>query len=154
MQEIKALLRRFRIWTHHLEKVANEIGEGNLKYRPMPESNTAAWMLVHLIQQYKDFLELVDDDDHPLDKLPPASEKDLSEQQFTYIFNVLQDYRQAFFTAIEKLGKTDQLDSGVPAGEDKSWRDLIYTVVSHEIYHCGQLAYIAKILQQKADQID
>ena len=154
MQEIKALLRRYKIWNHHLEKVANEIGEGNLEYSPMPESNSAAWILVHLIQHYREFLELIEDADELLAALPVADDDMLAGTPFAQIFALLQEYRQAFFAEIKRLGDNELLDSEVPAGEDKTWRDLIYSVVSHEIYHCGQLAYIAKILQQKAKSTD
>ena len=149
MKEIKALLRRYRIWEHHLEKVANEIGENELLYRPMPESNSAAWILVHLIQNYRDFLELVKDE--ALADMPHPSEEELAEMPFSQVFVLLQEYRAEFFRQVDVLGEKEQLDVAAPAGEDKSWRDLIHSIVSHEIYHCGQLAYIARILQQRTN---
>lgn len=150
MKDINALLRRYRIWEHHLEKVANEIGENELLYRPMPESNSAAWILIHLIRNYRDFLELVKDDS--LDDLPLPSEDELVEMPFSQVFALMQEYRSAFFRQVERLGEEDLLDIVAPAGEDKSWRDLVHTIVSHEVYHCGQLAYIARILQQRANK--
>jgi uncharacterized damage-inducible protein DinB len=149
MQEIKSLMQRFKIWNHHLEKVANEIGEKELQYRPMPESNSAAWILVHLIGNYHEFLQLIKSEDVSEGKLEVPSEEQLMKMPFSQAFSIVQDYREAFLREIERLSEKNLIDETAPAGEDKTWRDLIYSVMHHEIYHCGQLAYIAKVLQQK-----
>lgn len=152
MEELRHLLRRYRIWNHHLEKLCNEIGENELLYRPMPESNSAAWIVAHLILHYREFLELTEspDGDNDLARLPNPGEEELGGMPFGQMFELLHAYRDAFLAAANQLGEQDALDKGAPAGEGKSWRDLIHTVVNHEIYHCGQLAYLARILQQKA----
>lgn len=150
MKDIKALLRRYRIWEHHLEKVATEIGENELLYRPMPESNSAAWILVHLIRNYHDFLGLAKNEDH--EDMPLPSEDELAKMPFSKVFALMQEYRSAFFRQVDRIGEESKLDEIAPAGEDKTWRDLIHSVISHEIYHCGQLAYIARILQQRANK--
>lgn len=152
MEELRQLLRRYKIWNQHLEKLCNEIGENDLLYRPVPESNSAAWIVAHLILHYREFLELIEtpSEEGPLSQLPNPGEDELAAMHFSQMFELMHAYRDAFIAAANRLGEQNALDNGAPAGEGKTWRDLVFAVVNHEIYHCGQLAYLARILQQKA----
>lgn len=152
MREIKPLLRRYRIWNQHLEKICNEIGENELAYRPMPESNSAAWVLVHLIKHYREFVELSAPDEAKelLADFAYPSEEELAKLPFSQIFFLLESTREVFIKEVKRLNEEEQLENVVPAGEGKTWEDLVHTVINHEVYHCGQLAYIARILQQKS----
>ena len=151
MSDLTTFLERYRIWNHHLEKVCMDIGTNSMQYRPMPESNSAAWILVHLLNHYKDFLKLSNDEEtrQNLEDLPVPSEKTLEQMPFSSIFTLSQEYRHMFLEEVKRLEKNGQIDTIIPAGEDKTWKDLVFAVVNHEIYHCGQLAYIARIIQQK-----
>ena len=152
MKELDTLLGRVRIWNQHLEKVCNEIGANELTFKPMPESNSAAWILVHLINGYREFVELSGPERTRdlLGDLPRPSEKELARLPFSKIFVLVEAYREAFMKEVERLRDADLLTRFCPAGEGKSWMDLVQAVTDHEIYHCGQLAYIARVLQQKA----
>ena len=120
----------------------------------MPESNSASWVIVHLISQYRDFLRLCENDEivARIDEFVASTQEDISRIPFSRIFSLLGDIQVSFREEIVKLENSNELDTGIPAGENMSWRDLIHRALNHEIYHCGQLAYIAKILQQKANK--
>jgi uncharacterized damage-inducible protein DinB len=152
MTELEKLLRRQKVWNHHLEKVCNEIGAGAMEYRPMPESNSAAWILLHMIDNYRDFVELSGPEraEELIGDLPRPSERELARMSLTRIIALLEAHRVAFLKEVERLSESGRLDGTCPAGEGKSWMDLIHSVTAHEVYHCGQLAYLARVLQQKA----
>lgn len=152
MNELTTFLERYRIWNHHLEKVCMDIGTASMQFRPVPESNSASWLLLHLLNNYKDFLSLSDNMEirKELEDLPIPSEDTLAQMSFSSIFTLAQEYRQMFLSEVKRLQKNGRIDTIVPAGEDKTWMDLVFAVINHEIYHCGQLAYIARIIQQKA----
>lgn len=152
MQDLTTFLERYRIWNYHLEKVCQDIGTASMQYKPVPESNSAAWILVHLLNQYKDFLNICDRSEvrAAMDELPSFTEKTLLDFPFSSIFTLAQEYRLIFLKEVKRLEKENLIDTIVPAGEDKTWMDLVFAVINHEIYHCGQLAYIARIIQQKA----
>jgi uncharacterized damage-inducible protein DinB len=152
MSELDNLLRRHRVWSHHLEKVCNEIGANELEFRPMPESNSAVWILNHIICGYRDFVEIAGPErtEELLGKLPRPSTAELAKMPLNRIFSLVEAYREAFLQEVERLRESMRLESTCPAGEGKTWLDLIHSVTSHEVYHCGQLAYLARVLQQKA----
>lgn len=154
MSELDNLLRRYRVWNHHLEKVCNEIGANELAFRPMPESNSAAWILLHIIDGYREFIELSGPDraEERLGKLPRPTESELVKMTFSKIFALVEAHRDAFFQDVDRLSESEHLGNICPAGEGKTWLDLIHTVTMHEIYHCGQLAYLARVMQQKAKE--
>ncbi len=152
MNELDNLLRRFRIWNQHLEKVCNEIGASELAYKPMPESNSAAWVLMHLIGSYREFIALSgpEREEDLLGSLPHPTEAELAGMPFSRIFSLVEGHREAFRREVARLRDSNSLAHFCPAGEGKTWIDLVQTVIDHEIYHCGQLAYIARVLHQKA----
>lgn len=152
MRELDQLLDRFKIWSQYLEKICNAIGERDLEYRPMPESNSAAWILSHLISHYREFVELTGPERarEKLSRLPAPSEKELAGMPFSAVLDIMREHRKVFLGEVERLRESDKLSFVCPAGEGKTWIDLILSVINHEIYHCGQLAYISKVLQQKA----
>jgi uncharacterized damage-inducible protein DinB len=152
MVELDRLLERFRVWSRHLEKICYAIGEREIEYRPMPESNSAAWILVHIITAFREFVELTGPENakERLGGLPAPKESDLVRMPFSSIMELMKAHREAFLEEVRRLRRSGNLETICPAGEGKSWLDLIISVINHEIYHCGQLAYISKVLQQKA----
>jgi uncharacterized damage-inducible protein DinB len=152
MSDLDSLFWRHRVWSHHLEKVCNELGANELEFRPMPDSNSAAWILRHIISGYREFVELAGPERAAelLGELPLPPEAELAKMPFSRIFALVDAHREAFQREIELLRETKRLESTCPAGEGKTWLDLIHSVTSHEIYHCGQLAYLVRVLQQKA----
>ena len=152
MSELNNLLRRHAVWSHHLQKVCDEIGACELAYKPMPESNSAAWILVHLIDNYREFVELAGPErsEEILGDLPRPTESSLARMGLRQALELLSDYREAFLALVEQLRSSERLEQTCPAGEGKSWLDLVYAVASHEVYHCGQLAYLSHVMQQKA----
>lgn len=152
MQDLDPAIRRYKIWNQHLEKVCHGIGENELHYRSMPESNSAAWILAHLIDNYREFVQLCgrEESKKHLEGLGVPDEREIAEWPFSRIFSLLNEYRRLFLDETERLDRAGRLNQVIPAGEGKTWLDLFHTVIHNEIYHCGQLAYIARILQQKA----
>jgi len=152
MLELGNFLERFRIWSQHLEKICYAIGERDLEYRPMPESNSAAWILAHLISSYSEFVELAGPERvrEQLADLPRPDESEIVEMPFASALELMKEYRDAFLLEVQRLRESGHLESVCPAGEGKTWIDLIISVINHEIYHCGQLAYISRVLQQRA----
>ena len=151
MGELDNLLRRHAIWSHHLEKVCNEIGANELEFRPMPESNTAAWILSHLIESYREFVQLsgARRAAELFGDLPHPDGEELARLPLLRIFALVDAHREAFLRQVEHLRDAGLLGGSSPAGEGMSWLDLIYKVTAHEVYHCGQLAYLARVLQQR-----
>jgi hypothetical protein len=154
MDKIEQTLRRYKIWSQHLEKLCNAIGENELLYQPMPESNSAAWVLVHLIRHHREFVELSSPErsEELLCELDHPDEQKLAAMPLSRTSLLLQDYSRIFIDAVRQLDASAQLSAEVPAGEDKTWLDLVHMLIHQVVYHCGQLAYIARILQQKADK--
>ena len=152
MSELNNLLRRHAVWSHHLQKVCDEISASELTYKPMPESNSAAWILVHLIDSYREFVELSGPERSAeiLCDLPRPTEASLVKMGLRQALEILSDYREAFLALVKQLRESERLEQTCPAGEGKTWLDLVHAVASHEVYHCGQLAYLSHVLQQKA----
>jgi len=152
MSELDNLLRRHAVWTRHLEKVCDEIGSGELEYHPAPESNSVAWIVLHLISGYREFIELSGPEraEELLGDMPLPRESELAGMPLSRVMAFVDAHREAYMRQVERLRESDRLESVCPAGEGKNWLDLIYAVQMHEVYHCGQLAYLAKLLQQKA----
>ena len=152
MLELDQLLERYKIRSQHLEKICNALGERELEFRLMPESNSATWILAHLIAGYIDFVELAGPERarELLVELRRPDESELAAMPLSEVLDLMGAYREAFPAEVERFRRRNNLVSVCPAGEGKTWVDLILTVMNHEIYHCGRPAYVSKILQQKA----
>ena len=57
------------------------------------------------------------------------------------------DQTQAELIEVIQRQQDDLLDEIVP-GRKYSFKDLLYGIVQHDIYHAGQIAYVAKLIRK------